>query len=552
MANNSHSSAGVYTSEKDLSQRIANASTSIGVIVGASNKGPVMERTLITSVAQFLAVFGTPDPKYSYMHYCALAFLAESARLYVTRALQSDALTAGAYLTMDDAEAEVPLLQLTNFDNPGSNIPVGKFDPFNTLQFDPQMPGIENVMLFVCAANPGAWNNDIHVRIRPSNARGVAVPDDPTLFWVDVFMNYTSPRQSPQESFLVSRDMRLDGFGRQMNIEEVINNASQIIRVRNNPYGREIVPVLNIASEFLDGGTNGTPLANGASLTESRINQGWELYRDPEILDVNIMINGGYSSPGVQLKMTEIAAQRMDCIAVLDMPSGEQELSRAVEYRRNTLNLNSSYAAMYTPDIKMLDVYNDRVLFIPPSGHVAAAYAYTDENAETWFAPAGMERGDLNVLGVRHVYGQTMRDVLTDAQINAIRVIPNSGYKIWGADTMQTMASALSNVNVRRLLNFIEKSVSIAALYSVFLPNTESLRNKLTEMTDRFLRPIKGNRGLYYSETVCNESNNPPEVVAAGDVIFDVYLDPVIPAKRIHLNATVSKTGGAQFRESAS
>jgi hypothetical protein len=35
-------------------------------------------------------------------------------------------------------------------------------------------------------------------------------------------------------------------------------------------------------------------------------------------------------------------------------------------------------------------------------------------------------------------------------------------------------------------------------------------------------------------------------------VILDVYLDPVIPAKRIHLNATVAKTGAASFRESAS
>lgn len=553
MSNNSHSSAGTYVSEKDLSQRIANASTSIGVIVGSSNQGPVMERTFVTTDQEFIAIFGKPDPRYSYMHYCALAYLAESGKLYVTRIEQPDALTAGAYLTVDDLEASTPRLQLTNFDRSGtSNVPRGKFDPFNTLGFDPTTPGIENILLFFCASNPGAWNNSLFVRVRPSNARGVELPDDPYVFYVEVFIDYTSNRQQPNESFLVSRDMRLDGFGRQMNIEEVINNRSNLIRVRNNPYGKEKVKVLMTASEFFDGATNGAPLENGTPRTEGMVNRGWDLYRDPEQLDVNILINGGYSSPGVQGNMEDICRQRMDCIAVLDMPPGEQDLSRAITYRREVLNLDSSYAAIYSPDLKILDKYNDRVLYVPPSGHVAATYAYTDHHAETWFAPAGVERGDLDVLGVRVVYGQDARDVLNDAQINPIRVIPRMGYKVWGADTLQTMASALSNVNVRRLLNFIEKSVSVAALYSVFNPNTDSLRSKLTEMTDRFLRPIRGNRGLYWSQSVCDETNNPKEVVAAGDVILDVYLDPVLPAKRIHLNATIVKTGGATFKESAS
>lgn len=552
MASNANSSAGTYVSELDQSQRIAAASSSIGVCVGASDKGPVMERTRINSRAQFLSVFGLPNPRTSYMHYCALAFLKESGALYVTRIDQKDALTAGAYLTVDDLTADTPILQLTNFDIPGRNIPTGKYDPFNTLGFDPQQPGIESILLFVCAANPGEWNNDIHVRFRPSTPRGAQFPDDPYEFYVEVFMNYTSNRQVPDESFLVSRDMRLSGFGKQMNIEYVINKFSNIIRVRQNPYSEPKVKFLTVASEFLDGATNGAPLANGDAVTESLVNLGWELYRDPEQLDVNILINCGYSSPGVQFKMTDIAEDRQDCIAVLDVPSDEQELSRAIAYRRETLNLNSSYAAMYSPDVFIHDEDNDRDLYVPPSGYAAAAYAYTDEHAELWFAPAGMERGDLSVKGVRYVYGLPARNALTDAQINAIRSIPGKGYKIWGADTMQVMASAFSNVNVRRLVNFIKKSVSIAALYSVFNPNTQALRNKLTEMSDRFLSPIKGGRGLYWFNSQCNDDNNPPEIVANGDVVLDVYLDPVIPAKRIHLNATVTKTGGAMFNEGSS
>lgn len=538
-----HSSAGVYVKEQDLSQRVAAASSSIGAIVGESDKGPVMERTLVTSVRQFIELFGKPNPRTSYMHYCALTFLEQSSRLYVTRVNKEDALTAGAFWTVDDVNAKNHRTTLTNFDD-GTNLPKGRYDPFNTVEFDPDQAGIENILGYFCAVNPGKWNNEIYVRIRPSAKMGVDVPDDPYIFHVEVFIDYQSNRQMPDETFLVSRDFRIDGFGNQMNIEEVLNNKSRFIRFRANPYAANKIKVLVIAAEFFDGAENGAKTGSGA------INRGWELYRDPEQLDVNILINGGYTDPAVHLKMDSICQDRADCVAVLDMPSGEQDVSRAITYRRNTLNLDSSRSAIYSPDVQILDTYNDRKLFVPPSGHVAAAYARTDEEAELWFAPAGMSRGDLKILGVRNIYNQGDRNALTDAQVNAIRVIPGAGYKIWGSDTLQSMPSALSNVNVRRLLNFIEKSVSIAGLYSVFNPNDSILQAQLVEMTERFLKPIKSGRGLYSFTVVCDSSNNPVELIGSGDTILDVYLDPVIPAKRIHLNAIVTKTG-ANFREIA-
>jgi phage tail sheath protein FI len=536
MSLNSHSSAGVYVNEIDRSQRIAAASTSIGAAVGAATKGPVMERTLITSVRHFLETFGYPDPAISYMPYAALTFLEKSTRLYVTRVVSSDALTAGAYLTVDDLSAATPILKLTNFDN-GTNQPLGKFDPFNTLGFDPNQAGIENVLGFFCATNPGEWNNELYIRLRPSNKQGVALPDDPYVFNVDVFVDYKSPRQIPNESFLVSRDYRVNGFQRQMNIEDVINNNSKLIKYVANPYGSPDVKVLAPVSEFLDGG------ANGSLPTEGLIIQGWDLYNDPEKIDVNILINGGYSTPAVQLAMEQIASSRMDAIAVLDMPSDSQEVADAMNYVTNTLNLFSSYSAIYSPDLIIYDKYSDRNIYVPPSGFVAAAYAYTDQAFDTWFAPGGMIRGNMDVRGVRHTYNQEDRDALDSVHVNPMRSIPSVGFRIWGADTMQAQASALSNVNVRRLMNFLEKSIAIAALYSVFDPNDAILRSQLVEMCTRFLKPIKEGRGLYWFDAVCDDTNNPPEIVAGGDLILDVYVDPVLPAKRIHLNAIINKTG---------
>jgi len=536
MSNSTNSSAGVYVKERDLSQRIANASTSVGAIVGASKKGPVGVRTLITSVRNFIETFGEPDPSISYMHHCSIPFLGESSRLYVTRVCNTDALTAGAYFTVDDITATTPILKITNFDN-GTNLPLGRIDPFTTLGFDPTQAGIENILGFFCAANPGEWNNSIFIKVRPNRRLGVATPDDPYTFVVDVFINYVSSRQSPNESFLVSRDYRTDGFRRQMNIEDVINGKSSIIRYVANPYAVPKIKVLMDATEFLNGATNGT------SPTEGQILQGWDLYRDPERVDVNILINGGYSTPAVQMGMTDIAEYRMDAIAVLDIPSDLQRVADTMNYMTNILNTSTSYSAAYGPDLRIYDKYSDREIYIPPSGMVAAAYAKTDNDYAAWFAPAGMTRGDLNVRGVRYVYNQTDRGALDSVHVNPMRVIPGKGYKIWGADTMQAEASALSNVNVRRLLNVLEKSIKIAAMYAVFDPNDTILWGQLIEMCDRFLKPIKAARGLYWFNVVCDDTNNTPEVIANGDVMLDVYVDPVLPAKRIHLNAIINKTG---------
>ena len=569
-----HSSAGVYVKEVDLSQRVAAASTSIGAIVGASSRGRINERVLITSTQQFLKEFGVPKPRMSKMHYAALRFLEESQRLYVTRVIaqqepapgmpEDRALTAGAYCTVDDLLATEPIIRLTNFDD-GTSVPLGKWDPFVNEGFNPTQPGIDQLLFMVCAVSPGGWSSELSVRVRPSLATGVGFTpgsgmvdfdpnyDNPLAFWVDVYENYRGPRQAPTESFLVSRKLEIDGFGNQLFIEDVINKKSSLIRVRNNALAPE-VKIVRTAFVTFGGGTDGKPV------TCYDIMNGWDIYRDPERVDINILIQGGQPtfSPtndllgdivAIQNNMADIATQRMDCIAVLDVPETEQALADVVAYRRQELNLDSSYAAIYTPDLLIYDKWNDFQLYVPPSGYVAAAYARTDFDYETWFAPAGMNRGEMKVLNIREIYNLGSRDVLADNQVNPMRFIPGAGYKIWGADTMQAMASALSNVNVRRLLNHIEKSISIAALYSVFNPHDEILRAQLVDLCERFLQPIMNGRGLYWFGVQCDEHNNPPEVVATGDLMLDIYLDPVIPAKRIHLNAIITKTGVRSFNE---
>jgi len=507
-------SAGVYVNEIDLSQVVSGASSSIGAIVGESKRGPVDVAYLVTSTKQFLELFGKPDARVSYMHYCALAFLEHGSRLYVTR-VAPEAMYGGCTIFL--------------------NANLNTAEPWAAGESDPLLkPFAPSDLMHFYGADPGGWNKNVEVRVYPNTN------ENDGTFFVDV---YLATQGQPVERFKVHLNFLLDGYGVQLNVQEHINKRSAHIRVAQNYDQADYFASPNrqfintVASVKLTGGLD------PRKATTSEIMQAWDLYQDPEQLDINILINGGYTIPAIQLKMAELCESRMDCLAVLDVPSMEQSLQDAVNYRRNTLMLDSSYAALYAPDYLVLDQYNDIKLYVPPSGHVAGAYARTDSEYELWFAPAGMNRGRLNILGLRHVYNQGDRDALYDNQVNGTRVIVGAGIKIWGADTLQSMASALSNVSVRRLMIFLEKSLSEAALYSVFDPNDYILRAQLVELSERFLLPIKNARGLYAFGVVCDESNNLPSTIAAGDLILDVYVDPVLPAKRIHLTAIINKTG---------
>lgn len=509
-----HNSAGVYTREEDRSLRAANAPTSIGAIVGESLKGPVGVPTLITDTTKFTDLFGKPDPTVSFMHYAALAFLEESNRLYVTRVAPQS--TFGG-LTVSVA----------NQMNTSVSWNAGQEDP-TIFAFAPED------LFIIYGANQGEWTSDIRVDIYPNTKSA------DNTFFVDVYLTNVN---RPVERHLVHMNYRLNGYGTQINIEEFINKHSnyiQVVQNRLNPAfvqtpDKQFINALN--SVAVAGGTN------GIKATPGDIILAWDGYLDPEQLDVNILINGGYTHVAIQAEMDQICQSRMDCIAVLDVPAEEQALANAIAFRRNDLQLDTSYSALYSPDYLILDKYNDRRLYVPPSGFVAAAYARTDTEFDTWFAPAGTNRGRLDVQGVRFDYNQGDRDALVDNQVNPTRVIPGVGIRIWGADTLQSMASALSNVSVRRLMLFLEKSLSTAALYAVFDPNDPILRSQLTEICERFLKPIRAARGLYGFDVICDDTNNTPEIVANGDLMLDVYLDPTLPAKRIHLTAIVNKTG---------
>lgn len=402
----------------------------------------------------------------------------------------------------------------------------GEEDPATTLVFDP------GDMFAVFGENPGEWNAEHRISI-------TKVDTTEDTFQINVFR----PGQTvPFESWPVSRVRQLDGFGRQLFLEERINPVSPNIQVLNNAADTQAVTNNWTTPIQMAGGDNGTVP------TLYDISAGYDLYADPESVDIRIMINGGYADPIVQRTMDNICQSRKDCIALLDVPSDAQDYIGAINYRNNILNLDSNYSALYTCDQLVVDNLNDITLYVPPSGFIARALARTDALYGPYgFAAAGMDRGDVPSLGSRFRYNQGQRDLLAEAQVNYIRTFIGQGFKIWEQFTCTKKPSALQYLNVRMLLIFIQASVKNSLLYNVFDPNDDITRQRIKSNIEQFLDGIVAGRGLYRYKVVCDSSNNKPQDIADGLLNVAVYVDPVIPARRILLTTIITKTG-AEFK----
>jgi hypothetical protein len=357
-----------------------------------------------------------------------------------------------------------------------------------------------------------------------------------------------------EENFLVSLGLQLDSRGYQQNIAQVVNRSStKSINIR-------IAQPTTVLSLYNTGDPITVPDTiawmsggdDGVACTSAEINQGWDLVSDRVQWPFSVMLNAGYTSPVVQKYMAALAESRSDCIAILDAPSDRQGAQDLRSYRLNELDIDTSYAAMYTPDVEIADDRTGEYRFIPPSGPVGATYAYSDRLTNFVGAPAGLNRGKVNIAtGLRYYYTIPEQQLLYPQGINYIQNKPKVGPVVMAEQTLQVKQTVLSSVHARRILNYIKTGLVDGLDYTLFDPNTTSTRFAATQLGKTILDPMTagdGNGGLYGYRIQCDEKNNTDDVIDADQLAYDVYLKITRVIKGILVRAILTRTG-ASFDE---
>ena len=239
---------------------------------------------------------------------------------------------------------------------------------------------------------------------------------------------------------------------------------------------------------------------------------------------------------------------RTDSMAIIDAVacsaasgSTAQTVASAVSAAASS---TSNYAATYYPWVQVFSSNLGKAVWVPPSVVMAGVYAFNDQVAAEWFAPAGLNRGGIgSVIRAERKLSQSDRDTLYAANVNPLATFPGNGVVAFGQKTLQKRPTSLDRVNVRRLLITLKRFLGDVGRQLIFEQNTATTRNRFLSVADPYMESIVQRQGLYSYRIVMDDTNNTPDVIDRNQLVGQIYVQPTKTAEFIILNFTVTPTG---------
>jgi phage tail sheath protein FI len=302
--------------------------------------------------------------------------------------------------------------------------------------------------------------------------------------------------------------------------------------------------------ESLSGGSDGSTVTVGQRKTA------YEKFQDAETVDIGLIIGGTCSATHIDNLIT-IAENRKDAIAFVSPERAD--VVNVASANTQTLNVIDAYSSIRSSSYVMFDSgykyqydrYSDVYRYVPLNGDMAGLAARTDLIADSWYSPAGFNRG--NVRGaVKLAYNpnKTQRDDLYRSRINPVVTFPGQGTVLFGDKTGLSAPSAFDRINVRRLFITLEKAISTASKFQLFEFNDEFTRANFRNIVEPFLREVQGRRGITDFLVVCDETNNTGDVIDRNEFVAEIYVKPARSINFITLTFIATRTG-VSFEEIA-
>lgn len=252
------------------------------------------------------------------------------------------------------------------------------------------------------------------------------------------------------------------------------------------------------------------------------------MLRNVQEYDINIV-----SVPGLNLKqqgkahltqylLQNLCQYRGDCIFVGDV--AEPEANMVAPLLTVTQAFDTSFGAVYFPSYKVRCPYTKTFPVVPAATYIPSVIAYTQQVSLPHYAPAGINRGTLDVLQATTKLNKQQRDLLYKNKINPIASFAADGTVVWGQKTLQTAASALDRVNARLLSNNIVKWITAYGRTVLFDNNSTNLRAVFTLGAQRYLDDLVMSNGLYAYKFVMDESNNTPQVIDRNQLVGQLWV----------------------------
>lgn len=420
-----------------------------------------------------------------------------------------------------------------------------------------------NIVGWLVAPTPGTWADDYVVSLFAyKSANGVAsayeldVNSSGGVLLTRVQNISFDPTSSQYIGTLLNPVTGING--QSINGNEYVNWISRPLFLNNDPTDPSTfevkLPAYFYNSKFA-GQANGIPTdpiytseLDSAVVGNPANSSGLYALSDPDAFsNVSLIIVPGFTSGSVITTELSISTNRGDCFNLVDPPFG-LNAQQVVDWHNGLLftdlrvALDSSYGALYHPWIQIADQYNGGTIWVPPSGHIAAIFARTDREAEMWFAPAGVNRGQIiTALDTEVDLNRGDRDLEYGYgnAVNSIVNLPNKGIFVMGQRTLQRANTITDRVNVRMLLIAIKKALagSQGLLNNyLFEPNDSGTRAVVTSTIDSYMSGVAARRGVTAWKTVCDNTNNTAARIDRNELWIALMIQPTPAIEFIMLN----------------
>jgi len=525
-------SPGVNVSEIDLSTVVPAVGTTAAAFSGVFPWGPTDERTLVTSEVDLTDRFGKPITGYNTeTFFTAADFLAYGNTLWVVRVSDGNTAVSSAN-TATQITAKYPgeygnSLQVYIVDN--STFANSTFDAY----FDEA---------------PDAGGDNVHLAVIDQDGVFTGTANSVVELYENVSLVDGAQADDGTNNYLIDK---LQDSSRYVTVTDA--NAATFISELKAYFTAESTEYL----AALDGGTNGS---DEATIDQASVRLGYDQFKSAEAVDIALVLMGKAMGTSHDAELANYVVQnvceaRKDCIAFIS-PAREDVVDAAGNEATNVVDfagnlVSSSYGVVDSGYKYRYDKYNDKYIYTPLNGDVAGLCVRTDFQRDPWWSPAGYNRGIIkNVVKIPFNPNKAERDLIYKNRVNPVISQVGQGTFLFGDKTMLSKPSAFDRINVRRLFIVLEKSIALAAKFSLFEFNDEFTRAQFVNLVEPFLRDVEGRRGVYDFRVVCDETNNTPEIIDRNEFVGDIYIKPARSINFIQLNFIAVRTG-VEFEEIA-
>ncbi len=548
-------SPGVHVTETDLTNVIPSVATSIGAFVGVFQWGPVLDIQSVDYQGNLTKKFGKPNTDTATSFFSAANFLDYGNQLRLVRVVGADSKNS----TSDGSGLLIKNQTEYEFNFVDGSASVGEFAA--------RYPGAMGNSIQIVMADKATFASWEYAANFPNSPNvGETDNDELHIIIIDKLGKFTGTKGAILEkyAFLSKAFDSKSTDGNSNYYKNVLNQSSQYVywmdhttavTTTGDAWGapkdgttfKDLTAPIDIT---LSGGVD-----DNTSSIDSILIEGWQLFTNPENVEVNLLFVGEASATVSKFVIQNVAEVRKDCIAFVSPTrdvavNNPDVLNAVIAWRQDTaFNVNSSYGAMDSGWKYQYDQYNDVYRWVPLNADMAGLHARTDDTNDAWWAAGGLNRGQIkNIVKLGWNPGQSDRDQLYQAGINPVTSFPGQGIVLFGNKTLLAKPSAFDRINVRRLFIVLEKAISRAARYTLFEFNDPFTRAQFKSMIEPYLRMVQGRRGITKFMVECSEKNNDAYIVSTNQFVADIFIQPNYSAEFITLNF-IAANNAALFSE---